>query len=157
MVSHGPAEHLERELAVLLRRARGLSGQLARDLHPDLEPGAYGLMLRVALEGGARATDLAAYLGIGKPTISRQLATLERLGLIERSRDSEDARAQVVTLTAAGAQQVEQVRAARRDHVHSLLSGWSDDDVELLAGLLGRFNQVSAQGAGVDGEASSAS
>ncbi len=156
MVSHGPAEHLERELAVLLRRARGISGQLARELHPDLEPGAYGLMLRVALEGGARATDLAAYLGIGKPTISRQLATLERLGLVERSRDAEDARAQVVTLTAAGAAQVEEVRAARRAHVHAMLSGWTDDDVELLAGLLGRFNRVSEQGGAEDDDTSRA-
>lgn len=88
---------------MLLRRARGLCGQLTQELHPDLEPGAYGLMLRVALKGGARATDLAACLtigigiGIGKPTIWRQLATLERLGLIERCRDAEDDRAQVVT------------------------------------------------------------
>lgn len=157
MVSNTPAEHLERELAVLLRRARGISGQLARDLHPELEAGAYGLLLRVSLEGGARATDLASYLGIGKPTISRQLATLERLGLIERSRDAEDARAQVVTLTAAGAAQVEQVRSARRAHVHGLLSGWSEADVELLASLLGRFNALPAHGAQDDGQAAPAS
>ncbi|WP_375541486.1 MarR family winged helix-turn-helix transcriptional regulator [Quadrisphaera sp. INWT6] len=78
----------------------------------------------------------AAYLGIGKPTISRQLATLERLGLIERSRDAEDARAHVIRLTPAGAAQVEQVRAARRAHVHEMLSRWIDDDVELLAASL---------------------
>jgi len=146
MASDGPAEHLEQELAVLLRRANGISGQLARELHPDLEPGAYGLMLRVALEGGARATDLAAYLGIGRPTISRQLATLERLGLIKRSRDPEDARAHVVSLTDAGTAQVEQVRAARRTHVHQMLTGWSDDDVELLASLLDQLNRTLAQG-----------
>ncbi|WP_206690660.1 MarR family winged helix-turn-helix transcriptional regulator [Quadrisphaera sp. INWT6] len=88
---------------------------------------------------------MAAYLGIGKPTISRQLATLERLSLIERTRDPEDARAQVVTLTAAGTAQVEQVRAARRTHVHQMLSGWSDDDVELLARLLDQLNRTLAQ------------
>lgn len=144
MVSPGAAEHLERELAVLLRRARGISGQLARDLHPELEPGAYGLLLRVMSEGGARATDLASYLGIGKPTVSRQLATLERLGLIERSRDADDARAQVVTLTASGRDQVERVQERRRAHFLDRLSGWTDDDVELLADLLGRFNDLPA-------------
>lgn len=133
-------DHLEQELAVLLRRARGISGQLARDLHPDLEPGAYGLLLRVKAVGGARATDLAAFLGIGKPTISRQLATLERLGLVERSRDAEDARAQLVVLTEQGAAQVERVRALRRSHVRELMSSWSDEDVTLLADLLHRFN-----------------
>jgi DNA-binding MarR family transcriptional regulator len=142
MVSPGAAEHLERELAVLLRRARGISGQLARDLHPELEPGAYGLLLRVLTSDGARATDLASYLGIGKPTISRQLATLERLGLIERSRDAEDARAQVVRLTASGREQVERVQGVRREHFLERLSSWTEDDVELLAGLLGRFNAL---------------
>lgn len=142
MVSPGAAEHLERELAVLLRRARGISGQLARDLHPELEPGAYGLLLRVLSSDGARATDLASYLGIGKPTISRQLATLERLGLIERSRDADDARAQVVQLTPSGREQVERVQELRRGHFLERLSSWTDDDVELLAGLLGRFNAL---------------
>ncbi len=146
MVSPAAAEHLERELALLLRRARGISGQLARDLHPDLEPGAYGLLLRVGAEGGSRATDLASFLGIGKPTISRQLATLEGLGLIERSRDADDARAQVVALTPTGAQQVDRVRQLRRERVLELLSGWSDDDAELLAGLLGRFNALPSSG-----------
>ncbi|TNM70002.1 MarR family transcriptional regulator [Streptomyces sp. NP160] len=142
MVSPGAAEHLEREFAVLLRRARGISGQLARDLHPELEPGAYGLLLRVLSSDGARATDLASYLGIGKPTISRQLATLERLGLIERSRDADDARAQLVRLTPSGREQVERVQAVRRAHFLERLSSWTEDDVELLAGLLGRFNAL---------------
>jgi len=150
MASHGPAEHLEHELAVLLRRANGISGQLARQLHPDLEPGAYGLMLQVALTGDARASDLAASLAIGKPTVSPQLAALERLGLIQRSPDAEDHRAHVVTLTPAGTAQVTQVRAARRAHVHQMLSGWSDEDVELLVGLLHRLNRTLARGTGED-------
>lgn len=153
MVSPGAADHLERELAVLLRRARGISGQLARDLHPDLEPGAYGLLLRVMGEGGSRATDLASYLGIGKPTVSRQLATLERLGLIERTRDAEDARAQVVRLTDSGREQVERVQEVRRAHFHERLAGWSDDDVELLAGLLGRLNHLTTSGGAPEGDA----
>jgi DNA-binding MarR family transcriptional regulator len=142
VVSPQPVERLEQELAVLLRRARGISGQLARDLHPTLEPGAYGLMMRVGATGGARATDLAAFLGIGKPTVSRQLATLERLGLVERSKDAEDARAQVVVLTPAGAERVEQVRAVRQEHVRQMLDRWTDEDVERLAGLLQRFNSL---------------
>jgi DNA-binding MarR family transcriptional regulator len=139
----GSIEHLERELAVLLRRARGISGQLARDLHPDLEPGAYGLMLRVAAVGSVRATDLAAFLGVGKPTVSRQLATLERLGLVERTRDDTDARAQVVVLTPSGTEQLERVRGLRREHMLHRLAGWEDTDVEALASLLGRYNALS--------------
>ena len=142
MVSDDPIERLERELAVLLRRARAISGQLARDLHPDLEPGAYGLLLRLSAGDAVRATDLASYLGIGKPTISRQLATLERLGLVGRSPDPEDARAQVVVLTPLGLERLDRVRRARRAHMRERLESWEDADVDQLAGLLRRFNEL---------------
>jgi len=56
----------------------------------------------------------------------------------------------VVTLTPAGTAQATQVRAARRAHVHRMLSGWSDEDVELLAGLLDRLNRTLARRAGED-------
>ena len=142
MVSPEPVERLEQELAVLWRRSRSLSAQLARDLHPELEAGAYGLLLRVGARGGVRATDLAGYLGIGKPTVSRQLAALERLGLVERTRDTADARAQVVVLTQLGRERVERVRAARQEHVQTMLGSWDDADVDQLAALLSRFNGV---------------
>ncbi|MFE6855640.1 MarR family transcriptional regulator, partial [Streptomyces sp. NPDC057674] len=38
---------LERELAVFLRRARAQSGEMAREVHPELEPAAYGLFVRL--------------------------------------------------------------------------------------------------------------
>jgi len=142
VVSPEPVERLEQELAVLWRRARSISAQLARDLHPELEAGAYGLLLRVGAQGGVRATDLAGYLGIGKPTVSRQLAALERLGLVERTRDAADARAQLVVLTALGRERVDRVRAARQEHVQAMLSTWQDADVDQLAALLARFNDV---------------
>ncbi|CAM5319121.1 hypothetical protein STANM309S_02359 [Streptomyces tanashiensis] len=38
---------LERELAVFLRRARAQSGEMAREVHPELESSAYGLFVRL--------------------------------------------------------------------------------------------------------------
>lgn len=137
-----PADQLERELGVLLRRARTFSAQLTRDVHPLLEPGAYGLLVRLAASGGERTTDLAAALGVGKPTVSRQVAVLERLGLVERTPDSADARAQTLRLTPDGAARVESARAARREVFRSLLARWPDDDVAALADLLHRFNAL---------------
>lgn len=84
---------LERELAVFLRRARASSGELAREVHPDLEPAAYGLLVRLADAGAQRATDLAGYFGVGKATMSRQLHALEKLGLVAREPDPADGRA----------------------------------------------------------------
>lgn len=61
---------LERELSLLFRRARAGQGELARAVHPQLEPAAYGLLVRLIEGGPQRATDLAAYMGVGKATIS---------------------------------------------------------------------------------------
>lgn len=68
---------LERELTVFLRRARASSGEMAREVHPDLESSAYGLLFRLEECGRQRATELAAYIGVGKATMSRQLRALE--------------------------------------------------------------------------------
>ena len=70
---------LERELAVFLRRARASSGELAREVHPDLEPAAYGLLVRLADAGTQRATDLAAYIGVGPGTCAVSCTRKARL------------------------------------------------------------------------------
>lgn len=90
---------LERELAVFLRRARASSGEMAREVHPELEPAAYGLLVRLESAGRQRATELAAYFGVGKATMSRQLRALEDLGLVAREPDPADGRAWLVRLT----------------------------------------------------------
>lgn len=93
---------LERELSVFLRRARASSGEMARALHPELEPAAYGLLVRLEAAGRQRATELAAYFGVGKATMSRQLRALEVLGLVAREPDPADGRAFLVGLTDEG-------------------------------------------------------
>ena len=93
---------LERELTVLLRRARAKSGEMAREVHPDLESAAYGLLVRLDEAGRQRATELAAYFGVGKATMTRQLRALEDLGLVAREPDPADGRAWLVHLTEEG-------------------------------------------------------
>lgn len=135
-------EALEEEVGVLLRRSRAFSGQMAREVHPELEPGAYGILVRLATTGGERLTDLAAWFGVGKPTMSRQVRVLESLRLLERSPDPDDARAQVLRLTADGRSRLDEARVARRKRFRELLSRWPDDDVETLGRLLRRFNAL---------------
>lgn len=135
-------EAIEHEVGVLLRRSRAFSGQMAGQVHPDLEPGAYGILVRLVTTGGERLTDLAAWFGVGKPTMSRQVAVLERLELIERTPDPDDARAQVLRLTPDGRRRVVSAREARRERFRELLLLWPSDDVETLGHLLRRFNAL---------------
>ncbi|MFJ9352275.1 MarR family winged helix-turn-helix transcriptional regulator [Streptomyces sp. NPDC101237] len=133
---------LERELTVLLRRARASQGEMAREVHPDLETAAYGLLVRLDEYGGQRATELAAYIGVGKATMSRQLRALEELGLIAREPDPADGRAWLVALTDEGRRRVGTVREARRGRYVSQLAHWPRREVAELARLLHQLNGV---------------
>ncbi|WP_447039966.1 MarR family winged helix-turn-helix transcriptional regulator [Streptomyces sp. DSM 118878] len=136
---------LERELTLLMRRARASSGEMARQVHPDLEPAAYGLLVCLDDGGPQRATELAAYIGVGKATMSRQLRALEELGLVSREPDPADGRAWLIRLTRDGRTRFRTVRAARRAQYVRRLQGWDRAEVAELARLLGQLNS-SAEG-----------
>ncbi|MBT2365341.1 MarR family transcriptional regulator [Streptomyces sp. ISL-10] len=131
---------LERELSVFLRRARASSGEMAREVHPDLEPAAYGLLVRLEETGQQRATELAGYFGVGKATMSRQLRALEELGLVTREPDPADGRASLVRLTDEGVARFRHVRDARRGRYRNKLAGWDRREVAELARLLHHLN-----------------
>ncbi|GGZ57524.1 MarR family transcriptional regulator [Streptomyces subrutilus] len=131
---------LERELSVFLRRARASSGEMARALHPELEPAAYGLLTRLEAAGHQRATELAAYFGVGKATMSRQLRALEELGLVAREPDPADGRAFLVGLTDEGRHRFLRVRDARREQYMRKLADWDRGEVAELARLLNQLN-----------------
>ena len=141
----GPAEafgRLEREIALLLRRARMISQRLAGELHPDLDGSAYGLLALLQDLGPLRAGELVLRLGEDKSTVSRQVARLVELGLVERSVDPTDGRAQVLAPSAEGAARLARIRAARRARWEADLSDWPTEDVATLAELLARINRI---------------
>jgi DNA-binding MarR family transcriptional regulator len=139
-------EHVERELTRLLRRARVALGSYAAKVHPEVDLAAYTLLLAVrdgvAEVGGGpvRAADLATRLGLHKSTLSRGLAQLETLGLVERQPDPSDARARLVALSADGARRLNQVTSERRARLSAVLDRWDAADMETLARLLDRLN-----------------
>ncbi|MFC4909906.1 MarR family winged helix-turn-helix transcriptional regulator [Actinomadura gamaensis] len=74
-------ETIRWELTALARRARAIAGRS----HPELSLVAYSLLSHLNDTGGCRAIDLAEYFLLDKSTVSRQVAALERLGLVERA------------------------------------------------------------------------
>jgi DNA-binding MarR family transcriptional regulator len=147
-MTDGGYSDLERELVVLVRRARSSAGALAREVHPDLEPTTYALLVRISDAGSVRATDLAAYFGVDKAAVSRQVTSLERLGFLARQRDPQDARAHRLQLTDAGAERLAEVRSARRERVRRQLDSWDPAEVRTFAGLLAKFNATVDLGPG---------
>jgi DNA-binding MarR family transcriptional regulator len=133
---------VEHQLGVLFRRSRALSAEVRREMYPELDPGAYGLLVLISEAAPARPTYLAAYYGIGKATISRQLKVLEELGLIGRAPDPVDGRAHLLQLTDEGRQRLDRLRRARQERCRALLDTWPEDEVRLLADMLSRFNAL---------------
>ncbi len=133
---------LEREITVFHRRSRASAGEMARQVHPDLEWAAYGLLVRLAEVGAERATDLATYFGVGKATMSRQLRALEQLGLVSREPDPADGRAFLIRLTEEGRTRFARVRNARRARYLRQLAAWDRSDITELARLLHQLNDL---------------
>lgn len=131
---------VERELAVLLRRARAWNRDLATEVHPDLQPTAYALLSRVDELGSVRASDLVDFFGIDKGAVSRQVQLLERTGLVAREPDPDDGRAQRLVVTDEGRKRLSHARGGRRRMVREQLDRWPDADVASFAALLARFN-----------------
>jgi DNA-binding MarR family transcriptional regulator len=110
----------------------------------DLEPSSFQLMRRVEQVEPIRASDLAVLAGLDLSTVSRQVAALEAAGLLERSRDPQDGRASLLTLSQRGRVASTQVCEARRNLFAEFLTDWPDEDIERFADLLSRFAQAMA-------------
>lgn len=139
---HAAFVELEREIGLLLRRSRAISSRLAGQLHPDLDGAAFGLLALLQDAGPLRASDLVVRLGLDKSTVSRQVASLVGLGLVDRSADPDDGRAQVLTPSAEGASRLAQIRDARRERWEADMRDWPAEDVARLAELLHRLNRL---------------
>ncbi|MDN3481654.1 MarR family winged helix-turn-helix transcriptional regulator [Arthrobacter sp. APC 3897] len=136
---------LEQALSVLWRRARSNSYKVARQVHPDMEPAAYGLLVLLQKQQDMRLTDIAASIGIGKPSVSRQIVMLESLGLVQKHADPLDGRAQSISLTAAGSQALAKTQSARKELFRTLLEDWDDGELEQLGSLLTKLNHSYAR------------
>lgn len=140
-------QQVEHQLSLLWRRARSISHQLSRQVHPDMEPAAYGLLTVIRREGPIRLTDLATCIGVGKPSVSRQIAFLESIGLVYKEADPQDGRAQSIRLTDKGEEKMHQVQDARRQVFRERLGEWPLEDVQILADYMGRLNAIYGDGA----------
>ncbi len=131
---------VERQLSLLWRRARSMSQQLSRQVHPEMEPAAYGLLSVLRTKGPIRLTELASCIGVGKPSVSRQVAFLESLGLVSKEADPLDGRAQAISLTAEGEEKMHLVQDARREVFRERLAEWPAGELEAFAGYMAKLN-----------------
>lgn len=141
-------QQVEHQLSIFWRRARSLSHQLSRQVHPDMEPAAYGLLSIIRKEGPLRLTELASCIGVGKPSVSRQIAFLESIGMVSKEADPQDGRAQSIRLTPKGEEKMHQVQDARRQVFRERLGEWPLEEIRTLAEYMERLNATYGEGLG---------
>ncbi len=85
---------------------------------------------------------LATSLGIDQSNASRHCTRLEQVGLVTRTRASQDGRAVEVRLTPSGRRQVRVVREARRREIDRVLAGLPDAVVRDVAAAFEVFDRA---------------
>lgn len=144
---------LQHEFQRLFLRRRGNAIQMARTIDSQIEPAAYSVLFTLQREGPQRMTAISRHLGVGKPTLSRQLSTLEERGFIAKKADPADGRALVVSLTEQGRARLESAQKDRSERYLHMLQPWSEEEIITLSTLLQKLNTTyvdydAAHGAG---------
>lgn len=112
---------------------------LLREAGVSLDRALFPLLVRLGAGGPLSVAALADQVGRDHTTVSRQLAKLERLGLVSRRDDSADRRLRAAQATAAGEAIVTAIAQARRRALARAFADWREDDVAALASLNRRF------------------
>jgi DNA-binding MarR family transcriptional regulator len=95
----------------------------------------FPLLVRIGASGAIGVGLLAEQVGRDHSTISRQVAGLEKLGLVKRRANADDSRINEAAITEKGKATVERITKARRKLLGKLLSGWSEKERHDLARL----------------------
>lgn len=128
------------QVSHLLVRSRRFAASAASAIHPDLQVAGYHVLVWIARNSPAQASGIAAALLMDKSAVSRQLAVLRDLALIDTRPDEHDRRASVLTLSDTAQQALERVRSDARETFWAGLNDWTDADLETFEVLLARFN-----------------
>jgi DNA-binding MarR family transcriptional regulator len=136
-----PAETIELELAILMRRF--LAATTTKKIG-TLDRSAYLLLHQISSNGSSGVKALAEEFQLDISTISRQTASLEQKGYVYRIPDPQDGRAYSLQITEIGAAELASNKQARYERVAELLQDWSTEDQQKFGELLSKFNRVFA-------------
>ena len=137
-----------RELRKLHRSLVDLIAVMNRPQHDEglikeagvaLDKALFPLLVGIERFGPIGVVDLAERAGRDHTTVSRQVAKLERLGLVKRRASRGDQRVREATITNRGRAIADALDAARERLAASILAQWSEHDLKDLVRLMGRF------------------
>jgi DNA-binding MarR family transcriptional regulator len=105
----------------------------------SLDRALFPLLVVIERRGPIGVVDLAERVGRDYTTVSRQIAKLESLGLVERQPAAGDRRVSQATVTAKGKAMTAAIDRARERHGRAIFATWDERDVGELVRLMRKF------------------
>jgi DNA-binding MarR family transcriptional regulator len=101
----------------------------------------HSLLTYIASTPGCRAIDIAGSFRLNRSTVSRQVADLMELDLVDYVSGAQaSARGQIIDLTEHGRDLLDRSHAGNRASLEGRLTEFSDAEIDALATALERFN-----------------
>ena len=104
-----------------------------------LDRALFPLLVGIERFGPIGIVDLADRVGRDYTTVSRQVAKLESLNLVERRESAADRRVRAAVVTAKGKAMTYLIDAAREKMVREMFATWDARDIDELARLMRKF------------------
>ncbi|MEU5693482.1 MarR family winged helix-turn-helix transcriptional regulator [Actinosynnema sp. NPDC020468] len=130
------ADRVGTALARLNKMHACVAAQLSK---AGIDKASFILLATLRHLGPSRSSALAEAVFSDPSTVSRQVATLVKEGLVERRADPDDGRASVLATTDAGNRQVEERRLQRNRSIARQMSDWSEEDLSEFLKYFERF------------------
>ena len=112
---------------------------LIKEAGIPLDRALFPLLVRIERFGPIGVVDVADRVGRDYTTVSRQVAKLESLGLVERQGSVEDRRVREAIVTSKGKAMTDLVDAARERIGRAIFATWDTDDIDELVRLTRKF------------------
>ncbi|MGE4365327.1 MAG: MarR family winged helix-turn-helix transcriptional regulator [Mycolicibacterium sp.] len=136
------AEGLHRALSKLFSILR--RGDPNTDTTGDLTLAQLSILVALLDRGPIRMTDLAAHERVRTPTTTVAIRRLEKIGLVERSRDPSDLRAVLVGITKRGRAVLSESLANRRAALAAMLTQLPGSDLQTLMQALAPLERLAS-------------
>ncbi len=135
MVDRQPEHEVEEAARLRVAIAR-LARQLRQRTMGGLTPSQLSCLTSVEQLAPVRLAELAARATVAPPTLTRIVAALVEVGLVERQADPLDARAALITTTAAGRGALQVIREQRTAFQFERLHALAPEDQARLPQLV---------------------
>ena len=112
---------------------------MVREAGISLDRALFPLLVLVERLGPIGVVELADRVGRDYTTVSRQVAKLESLGLVDRRESATDRRVREAVVTKKGKAMTDRVDKARERIGQSIFAKWDKRDVEDLVRLMRKF------------------